>query len=167
MGRSCKWWDGDVEVQDTLLGPSFWVLGLEFPKGFFDGPSWETRKRYGKDQSSSEGRRTFSSLKEFWDGKPQDCHENLHPPVILWIFVDFTIETSIAMLAFPIETSIAIPSLRAPEVPSGKDRTLFDWDQHGWMLWVNKEAGGRAGFSINGGVPGVPGVPGYPKMVGL
>lgn len=28
-----------------------------------------------------------------------------------------------------------------PKVPSGKDRTLFDWDQHGWMLWVNKEAG--------------------------
>ena len=28
-----------------------------------------------------------------------------------------------------------------PQVPSGKDRTLFDWDQHGWMLWVNKEAG--------------------------
>ncbi|CAL1169144.1 unnamed protein product [Cladocopium goreaui] len=30
---------------------------------------------------------------------------------------------------------------KALEVPSGKDRTLFDWDQHGWMLWVNKEAG--------------------------
>eukprot|EP00439_Symbiodinium_sp_Y106_P005937 s4972_g1.t1 len=21
------------------------------------------------------------------------------------------------------------------DVPSGKDRTLFDWDQHGWMMW--------------------------------
>ena len=28
-----------------------------------------------------------------------------------------------------------------PEVPSGKDQTLFDWDQHGWMLWVQKETG--------------------------
>ncbi|CAK9118523.1 unnamed protein product [Durusdinium trenchii] len=27
------------------------------------------------------------------------------------------------------------------QVPSGKDQTLFDWDQHGWMLWVNKESG--------------------------
>ncbi|CAE7736145.1 unnamed protein product, partial [Symbiodinium sp. CCMP2456] len=27
------------------------------------------------------------------------------------------------------------------DVPSGKDRTLFDWDQHGWMMWVSKEAG--------------------------
>ncbi|CAE7489800.1 unnamed protein product [Symbiodinium natans] len=24
------------------------------------------------------------------------------------------------------------------DVPSGKDRTLFDWDQHGWMMWVSK-----------------------------
>lgn len=27
------------------------------------------------------------------------------------------------------------------KVPSGKDQTLFEWDQHGWMLWTNKETG--------------------------
>ena len=36
----------------------------------------------------------------------------------------------------------ALRAARA-EVPSGKDQTLFDWDQHGWMLWVNKESGRR------------------------
>ncbi|CAJ1416719.1 unnamed protein product, partial [Effrenium voratum] len=30
---------------------------------------------------------------------------------------------------------------RSLDVPSGKDRTLFDWDQHGWMMWVQKESG--------------------------
>ena len=29
------------------------------------------------------------------------------------------------------------------KVPSGKDQTLFEWDQHGWMLWTNKETGLR------------------------
>ena len=36
---------------------------------------------------------------------------------------------------------MSIGLLSYGQVPSGKDQTLFDWDQHGWMLWVNKETG--------------------------